>query len=114
MPFVRLEGQEAKAFQKASKCTAAFREDDFGNQATKENFHLTTGIQDKYPIPVIGILNERPNGPCINTEVDMEKVKRAVADFLEGSKLPTSSRRLKIGAANRFERPEENLPRDNS
>ncbi len=43
---------------------------------------LTTGIQDSYPIPVIGILNERPNGPCINTKVDIEKVKRAVLDFL--------------------------------
>jgi uncharacterized protein len=43
---------------------------------------LTTGIQDSYPIPVIGILNERPNGPCIDTKVDIEKVKRAVLDFL--------------------------------
>jgi uncharacterized protein len=45
---------------------------------------LTTGIQDAYPIPVIGILNERPNGPCINTKVDMEKVRRAVSDILGG------------------------------
>ena len=44
---------------------------------------LTTGIQDTYPIPVIGILNERPNGPCINTKVDINKVRNAIIDFLE-------------------------------
>ncbi len=44
---------------------------------------LTSGIQDSYPIPVIGILNERPNGPCINTKVDIEKVREAILDFLE-------------------------------
>ena len=43
---------------------------------------LTTGIQDAYPIPVIGILNDRPNGPCINTKVDIEKVRRAVQDVV--------------------------------
>ena len=43
---------------------------------------LTTGIQDSYPIPVIGILNERPNGPCINTKADIQKVKEAILDFL--------------------------------
>jgi len=44
---------------------------------------MTSGIQDTYPIPVIGILNERPNGPCINTKVDIQKVKQAILDFLE-------------------------------
>ena len=44
---------------------------------------LTSGIQDSYPIPVIGILNERPYGPCINTRVDIQKVKEAILDFLE-------------------------------
>ncbi len=43
---------------------------------------LTSGIQDSYPIPVIGILNERPHGPCFNTKVDIEKVKKAILDFL--------------------------------
>jgi hypothetical protein len=43
---------------------------------------LTSGIQDSYPIPVIGILNERPNGPCFNTKVDIQKVKNAISDFL--------------------------------
>jgi hypothetical protein len=44
---------------------------------------LTSGIQDSYPIPVIGILNDRPNGPCINTKVDIQKVRNAIVDFLE-------------------------------
>jgi hypothetical protein len=43
---------------------------------------LTSGIQESYPIPVIGILNERPNGPCINTKVDIQKVRNAILDFL--------------------------------
>ena len=53
---------------------------------------LTTGIQDAYPIPVIGILNERPHGPCINTKADIEKVRRAILDFVEG---PPPSGRLR-------------------
>ncbi len=52
---------------------------------------LTTGIQDTYPIPVIGILNDRPNGPCINTKVDIEKVEKAILNFLEAEK-PAESR----------------------
>ena len=44
---------------------------------------LTSGIQDSYPIPVIGILNERPQGPCFNTKVNIEKVKSGILDFLE-------------------------------
>ena len=44
---------------------------------------LTSGIQDSYPIPVIGILNERPNGPCFNTKVDIQKVKNAISDFID-------------------------------
>jgi len=43
---------------------------------------LTSGIQETYPIPVIGILNERPNGSCINTKVDLEKVRNAILYFL--------------------------------
>jgi hypothetical protein len=45
---------------------------------------LTSGILDSYPLPVIGILNERPHGPCINTKVDIEKVKNAILDFCQG------------------------------
>ena len=44
---------------------------------------LTSGILDSYPIPVLGILNERPYGPCINTRVDIQKVKDAISNFCE-------------------------------
>lgn len=43
---------------------------------------LVSGIQDCYPLPVLGILNERPEGPCYNTVVDIEKIKKAVQFFL--------------------------------
>ncbi len=42
---------------------------------------LTYGILDVYPIPVYGVLNDRPNGPCFNTEVDMRFVEEAVRFF---------------------------------
>jgi uncharacterized protein len=42
---------------------------------------LTLGIQDVYPIPVYGVINDRPNGPCVNTHVDMTLVEEAVSFF---------------------------------
>lgn len=39
---------------------------------------LTAGIRDAYPLPVIGILNHRPEGPCINTRVVFEQVREAI------------------------------------
>ena len=33
---------------------------------------LSSGIQDTYPLPVFGVLNERPNGPCLDTRVSMD------------------------------------------
>lgn len=44
---------------------------------------LTSGIQDAYPIPVMGVLNERPHGPCRDTTVDLARVEGAVTVFLE-------------------------------
>lgn len=43
---------------------------------------LTSGIQDVFPLPVIGVLNERPNGPCCNTRIDVERVEKAVQEFI--------------------------------
>ncbi|HIU64048.1 MAG TPA: DUF116 domain-containing protein, partial [Candidatus Avacidaminococcus intestinavium] len=34
---------------------------------------LTSGIQDVFPLPVLGVLNERPCGPCFNTRVDLKR-----------------------------------------
>ncbi|WP_460177423.1 DUF116 domain-containing protein [Thermodesulfovibrio hydrogeniphilus] len=39
---------------------------------------LSSGIVDTYPLPVIGITNERPYGPCIDTTVDLKKVEKAI------------------------------------
>ncbi len=45
---------------------------------------LTSGIQDSYPLPVIGIINDRPFGPCFNTSVDISKVAEALEFFATG------------------------------
>jgi hypothetical protein len=42
---------------------------------------LTFGIQDAHPVPVYGVINDRPNGPCVNTCVDMTMVEDAVKFF---------------------------------
>jgi hypothetical protein len=39
---------------------------------------LTSGIQDAHPLPVYGILNDRPYGPCFNTLVDLKNVEAAL------------------------------------
>jgi hypothetical protein len=43
---------------------------------------LTSGIKDCYPLPVIGILNERPNGPCFDTLVDVTDIEQALLSVL--------------------------------
>lgn len=43
---------------------------------------LTSGIQDVFPMPVIGVLNKRPFGPCCNTQVDLALVEQAINSFL--------------------------------
>ena len=47
--------------------------------------YLTSGIKDMNAqhIPVVGVLNERPNGPCYNTTVPICKVRQALAYFIE-------------------------------
>jgi hypothetical protein len=52
---------------------------------------LTSGILDSYPIPVIGVLNERPHGPCRDTRVDLAKVEGAINFFLRRVK-PSADR----------------------
>lgn len=43
---------------------------------------LTSGIKDCYPLPVIGILNDRPFGPCFNTKVEVPKIDEALQSVL--------------------------------
>lgn len=42
---------------------------------------LTLGIQDVHPVPVFGVINDRPHGPCVNTCVDMNLVGEAIKFF---------------------------------
>ncbi|GEA15082.1 MAG: uncharacterized protein PWR22_273 [Moorella sp. (in: firmicutes)] len=45
---------------------------------------LTSGIQDTQPMPVLGVLNSRPHGPCLNTQVNLNQVEQAIQFFLYG------------------------------
>ena len=45
---------------------------------------MISGIQDTIPLPLCGILNERPNGPCRNTLVDIGRVEEALVMALHG------------------------------
>jgi len=42
---------------------------------------LSSGLADTYPLPILGITNDRPSGPCLNTRVDLAKVKEAIQFF---------------------------------
>lgn len=44
---------------------------------------LSSGIQDTYPIPVYGVLNERPHGPCLDTTVSLAALEQALRYFLK-------------------------------
>ena len=44
---------------------------------------LSSGIQDTYPLPVFGILNDRPFGPCLNTQVALDRLEAAMQNFLD-------------------------------
>ena len=45
---------------------------------------LTEGILDTNPLPVMGVINIRPEGPCKNTQVDLDKVTEAIDFFING------------------------------
>ncbi|MBN2460842.1 MAG: DUF116 domain-containing protein [Candidatus Cloacimonetes bacterium] len=44
---------------------------------------LVEGLREVFPIPVYGILNERPEGPCINTRVATDKIELVLNSLLE-------------------------------
>ncbi|GAB4350937.1 MAG: hypothetical protein Kow0099_34750 [Candidatus Abyssubacteria bacterium] len=45
---------------------------------------MVSGLKDAMPLPIIGILNERPNGPCKNTTVDIARVEQTLAMLIDG------------------------------
>jgi len=48
---------------------------------------LTSGIQDVEKIPVIGVVNDRPEGPCHNTRVQLCRVEQAIEYFVQGGEV---------------------------
>ncbi|MDR3073850.1 MAG: DUF116 domain-containing protein [Deltaproteobacteria bacterium] len=52
---------------------------------------LSSGIQDAYPLPVFGLLNERPNGPCFDTLVSLPLIESALLRFISEERLPAPS-----------------------
>ncbi|MDR1360009.1 MAG: DUF116 domain-containing protein [Deltaproteobacteria bacterium] len=42
---------------------------------------LTAGIKDTYPLPVFGLLNQRPEGPCRNTLLDLDHLASVLERF---------------------------------
>ena len=49
---------------------------------------LISGIQDMKHIPVLGVFNKRPYGPCVDTFIDIHEVESAI-NFLTGKKIST-------------------------
>ncbi len=47
---------------------------------------MISGIREAIPLPITGILNERPNGPCKNTKVDVSLVEETLARLLDGKR----------------------------
>ena len=46
---------------------------------------LASGIQDTYPLPVYGVLNQRPHGPCLDTTLDLTLVEAVLRRFIKSS-----------------------------
>lgn len=42
---------------------------------------LTSGVQDVKKIPVLGVFNKRPNGPCVDTSIDISEIENAIKFF---------------------------------
>ena len=42
---------------------------------------LTSGVQDVKKIPVLGVFNKRPNGPCVDTSIDITEIENAINFF---------------------------------
>jgi hypothetical protein len=55
---------------------------------------LSSGIVDSYPMPVFGIPNERPYGPCFNTQVSIAKVREAITAFVMNGRMEDRNSKL--------------------
>jgi uncharacterized protein len=43
---------------------------------------LTSGIADIGNVPAVGVINERPNGPCFNTHIDANIIKESIEKLI--------------------------------
>lgn len=43
---------------------------------------LTSGVQDAKQVPVLGVFNKRPNGPCVDTKIEIKEVENAIKFFI--------------------------------
>ncbi|MGL4797383.1 MAG: DUF116 domain-containing protein [Paraclostridium sp.] len=43
---------------------------------------LTAGVQDARGVPVLGVFNRRPNGPCVDTQIEIKEVENAIKFFI--------------------------------
>ena len=50
---------------------------------------LSSGIQDVYPLPCFGVMNQRPNGPCLDTTLSLHDLESALQRFLADPPKPT-------------------------
>lgn len=57
---------------------------------------LTSGIQDCYPIPVFGVLNLRPHGPCRDTVAPEKELIHALAFFMDKKCVRSDSNRRAV------------------
>lgn len=48
---------------------------------------LSSGIQDTFPLPVYGVLNLRPHGPCLDTLVPFPQLEQALRRFINPAEL---------------------------
>ena len=63
---------------------------------------LEEGILES-ALPVWGIVNHRPEGPCRNTKVEVGLVERAITFFLEGNQSPGESIEVSsLGCSNNY------------
>lgn len=46
---------------------------------------LVNGILDVNAIPVYGILNQLPNGPCINTTINVQEIKDVIIRYIDAN-----------------------------
>jgi len=56
---------------------------------------LSSGIADTYPTPVISMINERPNGPCVETRAPCESVDEILTQLLGEARCANDTKLVK-------------------